>query len=414
MLKIKRRIIVMLIIIICIPINIFAQDLEDEYEELDYVWLEEEITKAKEQDEIIINAKNAVIYDRESKTIIWGKDENKKVPMASTTKIMTAIIMLENITNLNEKIEVSKQAAITGGSRLGLKTGDIITYNDLLYGLMLCSGNDAAVQIAISVAGDIENFAKLMNEKAKEMGLVNSNFVVPHGLDNVNHYTTAAELAIMADYGLNIKKFQEVVATKTYTVIINGYPKTINNTNELLGYLEGVNGVKTGFTNGAGRCLVTSVERNGFNIITVVLGADTKKIRTKDSIKLIEWTYRKYELVNIEEVVNNEFENWKQINEKRIEVYKGKNKYVKTKLGALKYKKYPVLKSEIDNIYIDISSIFKIEAPINNNIKIGKVKIRLNTTEIINADILVKEKIERKTYMDYFKELLWLYKADKL
>lgn len=409
MLKIKRRIIVMLIIIICIPINVFAKDLEDEYEEVDYIWLEEEITKAKEQDEIVINSKNAVIYDRESKTIIWGKDENKKVPMASTTKIMTAIIMLENITNFDKKIKVSKQAATTGGSRLGLKIGDIITYNDLLYGLMLCSGNDAAVQIAISVAGDIENFAKLMNKKAKEMGLVNSNFVVPHGLDNVNHYTTAAELAIMADYGLNIQKFQEVVATKTYTVTINGYPKTINNTNELLGYLNGVNGVKTGFTNRAGRCLVTSVERNGFKIITVVLGADTKKIRTKDSIKLIEWTYKNYELVDLEEIVNNLFEDWKRINEKRIKIYKGRDKYGKILLGTRKYKKYPVKSGEKNNINVNINSNFKLEAPVEKNKKIGNIKVSLNTTEIMDIDILNRQKIDRKTYIDYLIELLLMY-----
>ena len=124
-----------------------------------------------------------------------------------------------------------------------------------------------------------------MNQKAIDLGLKNTHFITPHGLDEEGHYTTAYELALIADYALSIDKISEVVKTKTYTVTINGGSKTINNTNELLGYLNGVNGVKTGFTNGAGRCLVTSVERNEFNIITVVLGADTKKIRTQDSRK---------------------------------------------------------------------------------------------------------------------------------
>lgn len=231
----KKRIskfLIIFLIILQIPFISFA--IEDEYEELDYVWLEEEITKAKEASTPNINSRYAVIYDRASKTVIWGKSENKEVPMASTTKIMTAIVMLENVQNLEEKVEVDKQAANVGGSRLGLKTGDVITYNDLLYGLMLCSGNDAATQIAISIGGSVSGFAEMMNKKAEEMGLTHSHFVTPHGLDNEGHYTTALELAIMADYALDIEKFAQVVNTQSYTVNINGYSKNINNTNELL------------------------------------------------------------------------------------------------------------------------------------------------------------------------------------
>lgn len=227
-----KKLLIILLIIICIPISSFA--LEDEYEEIDYVWLEDEINNAKQANEPKINSRYAVIYDRASKTVIWGKDENKEVPMASTTKIMTAIVLLENINNLDEKVVVCKQAGAVGGSRLGLKTNDEITYKDLLYGLLLCSGNDAAVQIAMSVGGSIENFAEMMNKKAQEMGLKHSHFVTPHGLDSQGHYTTAYELAIMADYALNIEIFAKVVSTKSYVVNINGNAKTINNTNELL------------------------------------------------------------------------------------------------------------------------------------------------------------------------------------
>lgn len=228
------KFLIALLIIIYIPIATVAVEIEDEYDEVDYVWLEEEISKAKEDKTPNINSRSAVIFDRASKTVIWGKNENKEVPMASTTKIMTAIVMLENVSNLQEKVEVCRQAASIGGSRLGLKTGDTITYNDLLYGLLLCSGNDAATQIAISIGGNVSNFAELMNDKAEKMGLEHSHFVTPHGLDNEEHYTTAYELAIMADYALNMEKFAEVVRTKSYTVNINGYPKNINNTNELL------------------------------------------------------------------------------------------------------------------------------------------------------------------------------------
>ena len=406
--KLKKFIIVFLIIL-CIPKIVFAQEIDDEYEELDYVWLNEEIQSAKELNKPDINSRCAVIFDRGSKTVIWGKNENKEVPMASTTKIMTAIILLENITNLNTKVEVCKQAASIGGSRLGLKTGDKITYNDLLYGLMLCSGNDAAIQIAISVAGSTEDFANLMNKKAKELGLEHSHFVVPHGLDNEGHYTTATELAIITDYALNIEKFQQVVNTQNYTITINGYPKNIRNTNELLGYLKGVNGVKTGFTNGAGRCLVTSCLRDDFNIITVVLGADTKKMRTRDSIKLIEYTYQNYELIDLKEIVENAFQNWQEINEKRIKIYKGEKETPQTMFGKLIYGKYPVLKTEKNNILVEMSSALKMEAPVEKNSKIGEAKVMLNTTEIMNVDILIKEKIKRKSCINYYKELLQLY-----
>ena len=400
-----KQLLVLLIILISFPINAFAQN-EEEYEDIDYIWLDEEIKNSKNLQEPNLNAKCAVVFDRSSKTIILGKNEEHKVPMASTTKIMTAIILLENVKNLEEEVEVSKQAASIGGSRVGLKTGDKISYNDLLYGLMLCSGNDAATQIAISIGGSIEGFANIMNKKAKEMGLKNTSFVTPHGLDNKNHYTTALELAIMADYALNIEEFAKVVATQNYTVLINGYPKTIKNTNELLGNLEGVNGVKTGFTNGAGRCLVTSVIRNSFNIITVVLGADTKKQRTSDSIKLIEYTYKNYELINLEQIIEEEFKNWRQINEKRIKVYKGQENNLKIKLGKIEYKNYPVLKTEKQNITIDINSRFNIEAPIEQNKKIGEIKITLNTREIMKVDILNGKKIERKTIFYHFWDVL--------
>lgn len=230
--KIKQVFIVCFIIIF-FPMTSFAVN-EEEYEELDYVWLEEEINKAKEAEVPNINSRYAVIFDRASKTVIWGKDEEKQVPMASTTKIMTAIVMLENITNPEEKVTVCKQAAAIGGSRLGLKVGDEITYNHLLYGLLLCSGNDAAIQIAVSIAGSVEDFAEMMNRKAEELGLEHSHFVTPHGLDKEEHYTTAYELALMADYALDIEKFAEVVSCKNYTVKINGYSKNITNTNELL------------------------------------------------------------------------------------------------------------------------------------------------------------------------------------
>jgi D-alanyl-D-alanine carboxypeptidase len=146
---------------------------------------------------------------------------------------MTATIVIENA-NLYDTVTISSKASGTGGSRLGLKTGDIITVHDLLYGLLLCSGNDAAVALAEYVCGSVAEFAQMMNNKAEELGLTSTHFVTPHGLDNEDHYTTAYELAILADYALQNETFANIVNTKKYTVSINGYSKALSNTNELL------------------------------------------------------------------------------------------------------------------------------------------------------------------------------------
>ncbi|MDO5555994.1 MAG: hypothetical protein Q4G09_05045 [Clostridia bacterium] len=247
----------------------------------------------------------------------------------------------------------------------------------------------------------------LMNKKAEQLGLKNTHFVTPHGLDEEEHYTTAYELGIIADYALNIEKISEIVKTKSYQVMINNNSKTITNTNELLGYLDGVNGVKTGFTNGAGRCLVTSVNRNGFNIITVVLGADTKKIRTKDSIKLIEYIYSNYELVDLKKLISEEFDYWNKINKKRVYIYKGKKQNVDIKLGEYKYNIYPVKKEEIKDINIEIQEVQTyFEAPIYKNTQIGILKLKIKETELMNIQLLTNEDIKRKDTKDYFVELI--------
>ena len=175
------------------------------------------------------------------------------------------------------------------------------------------------------------------------------------------------------------------------------------------GYLDGVNGIKTGFTNGAGRCLVTSVSRDNFDIITVVLGADTKKIRTSDSIKLIEYTYKNYELVDLGEIIKEEFDDWRKINEKRICVYKGIDEKLNVDLGEIKYSKFPIEKDGKDSIYADVDAKLYFEAPIEQNTKIGNMEIEYGNKEIMNIDILTKNKIERKGVKEYFQELMEMY-----
>ena len=395
------------IILILLTAHTYYVIADDENEEIDYNELTE-VTNLP-ADDLELNSRIAIAYDRTSGKVIWGKNENKRTAMASTTKIMTAIVLIES-TDLNQTVTISAKAAGTGGSRLGLKRNDKITVKDLLYGLMLKSGNDAAVAIAETVGGSVEGFAELMNNKAKSLGLENTHYVTPHGLDNPEHYTTAYELAKLADYALNNETFAKVVNTKNYTVTINGYPKNITNTNELLGYLNGVNGVKTGFTNNAGRCLVTSVNRNNFQIITVVLQADTKKFRTSDSIKLIEHIYKNYELLNIKDIVDEQFDNWCMINKDRIEVNKSKNNKMELYRTNLANDVIPVKKTNKDNINIEINSLFYFDAPVEKDTIIGNLKVCLNGEVIDILEIKNSNAVERKSEMDYIKLFLQIFR----
>lgn len=397
----RKRIIIILILSMCLLTKTVKANIEDN----ENVNLDEILQTANVQTMPQISSKIALVYDRASGKVLYEKNGYKQTKMASTTKIMTSIIVLENA-NLNDTVTVSKKAAGTGGSRLGLKTNDKITVNDLLMGLMLESGNDAAVTLAEYVGGSIQGFANLMNKKAAELGLKNTNFVVPHGLDNEDHYTIALELAKITDYALKIEKFRNIVETKAYNVTINGYSKAIENTNELLGNLYGVYGVKTGFTNGAGRCLVTACKRDNLDIITVVLGADTKKIRTTDSIKLIEYIHKNYKVIDIEKIVNEKFNEWRDINERRISVNKGVYTNVTMRLKGLEYTKMAVKNTEVDNINVDVNCLYFLEAPVEANKKIGTLKVKIGNETIQIVDIVVETEIKRKEITDYFYQFL--------
>ena len=345
-------------------------------------------------EEPVLNSRAAIVIDRNSKTILFGKNENEKRKMASTTKIMTAILVIEH-SDLSQLVSVSSKAAGTGGSRLGLHTDDKISIENLLYGLLLCSGNDAAVALAETIAGDLPNFAQLMNSKASELGLVSTHFITPHGLDNDEHYTTAYELALIADYALQNDTFRKIVGSQSHTIVINNYPKNISNTNELLGYLEGVYGVKTGFTNGANRCLVTSVKRGNIDIICVVLGADTKKDRTKDSISLINYIYNNFESINIKEKILSEFNNWKLCNNASFNVEKGISNNLNIVLEDLNFEYLPIKRSEFDNCCIYIYCDNNFQAPLQKDSIIGYLTVSINDKNIISLNILNNSTIEK-------------------
>lgn len=219
-------------------------------------------------------ARSAIVIESGSGRIFFEHNADEKLPIASTTKILTAITVIENTPDLEKEITVPDEAVGTEGSSVYLKKGEKLRIIDLLYGLMLRSGNDCAVALACITSGSVTDFAYLMNTVARSAGAVNSHFANPHGLHDENHYSTARDLAAISAYAMRNDVFRRIVATKRYTDCPNAseeYNRDMHNKNKILDMLEGGNGIKTGYTKNAGRCLVSSAMRDGKEVICVVL-----------------------------------------------------------------------------------------------------------------------------------------------
>ena len=218
------------------------------------------------------SAKAAAVINGDTGEIIYAANADERLPMASTTKIMTALLLCENA-DLNEEITVTADMLKVEGSSMGLLAGDRVSYHDLLYGMMLASGNDAANVTAISIAGSIPKFAELMNKKAEELGLKDTHFVTPSGLDAKGHYTTAKELALLAAYALKNEAFAKAAASESAVLNYGNppYRRSLTNHNKMLRLFEGAVGVKTGFTKKSGRCLVSAARRDGKLAVAVTL-----------------------------------------------------------------------------------------------------------------------------------------------
>ncbi|MGE5329138.1 MAG: D-alanyl-D-alanine carboxypeptidase family protein [Deltaproteobacteria bacterium] len=347
-----------------------------------------------------IHSGSAIVMDRLSGRILYEKNGYTQRPMASTTKIMTAILALEK-GKLSDIVTVSERAARVGGSNIHLKKNEKISLNDLLYGLMLSSGNDAAIAIAEHIGESVENFACMMTNKAHKIGANNSAFQTPHGLDKQGHYSTAYDLAIMANYALRNKKFAEIVSTKE-AVISNG--RKLVTTNEMLRGYEGANGVKTGFTGKAGRCLVTSASRNGWQIISVVLGSDSRQMRASDSTKMLNYAFENYKLVNL----NN------SMREIKIEVNKGKYKFIKIRGEG--DEKFPLRKDEISNLKIIYNLPKKLNAPLKKGTPIGSIIYSSKGKTIKELNISLDNQIEKKSVINFYNDIIvfWVSESEKV
>ena len=331
-----------------------------------------------------ISANSAIVMDATTGRILYEKNIHARKPMASTTKIMTALVALEK-TNLEDVVKVSRNAVGVEGSSIYLTYDERITMKDLLYGLMLRSGNDSAAAIAIEIGGSIDGFSKLMNKKAREIGAINTNFTNPHGLHNENHYTTAYDLALITREALKKDAFKEIVRTKLWVAERENF-KYFYNKNKTLVELHGGDGVKIGFTTSAGRCLVTSATRDGMQLISVVLNAPNW---FQDSYLLLNNIFEEYKPYNVfhkDQVLKN------------VSVVNGQ----KTETGIISYENatIPVKAEELDKIITVLEVKEKYTAPLKRGDKLGRAKIFVDNQLIYSLYLYCREDIYQKTVKD--------------
>ncbi len=329
-----------------------------------------------------IQAKAAVLIDESSGRVLFAKNPHQRLPQASTTKMMTCLLVIEN-GDLDKEVKISKYAAETGESSIWLEEGEVLTREDLLYALMLASANDAAVALAESVAGSEEKFVELMNKRARELKLNNTHFINPHGLDADGHYSSAYDLALLAREGLSNELFSSVVTTMERCVPWSGHPwdRYLYNRNRLLTTYKGARGVKTGYTSNAGLCLVGAAQRGKLKLISAVMNSPNVY---DDTQKLLDYGFSKFEAVVVEES--------KQVPD--VKVKKG----TKTSVRIMPEREVvvAVLPEEKEQLSFKLEIPDQLEAPVKMGEVVGKGKVFLNGKELTEIDYMAQEAVPRK------------------
>ncbi|MBQ2752823.1 MAG: D-alanyl-D-alanine carboxypeptidase [Firmicutes bacterium] len=371
-----KKVLIVLIMVIMMSTNAFAYGIES------------------------VKAKGAVLIDMENGRVLWGRNEDKPLAMASTTKIMTAIIALEKC-DTEDIVTVSKRAALAPEVDIDLNTGDEIKLKHLLYALMLKSANDSAIAIAEHIGGSVEDFADMMNEKAFEIGAFDTEFVTPNGLDEGNHHSTAEDMALIASYALKDKRFVDIINTSSYSFTTENGKRsfTVNNTNRLLREYNGAFGVKTGFTGKAGHCFVGAAERNGVKLVSCVLasgwGVSGKEYKWTDTKAILDYGFDNYRVYSL---LEDESDTGK------IGVLNSDMKQISTeadgKINAL------LTEEEYDNIKIIKILPESIKAPVKSGQRVGFIRIYTDDFLLGEADIVAVEDAERKTVVKKMTELL--------
>lgn len=340
------------------------------------------------------SARAAVIMDVNSGRVLYSKNMDEKLAMASTTKIMTTLVAVES-GRLEEQVTVSRKASYTEGSSIYLREGEKHKVHDLLYAIMLRSGNDAAVAVAEHVGGSVEGFADMMNRKAQEIGANNTHFANPHGLDTQGHYTTAYDLALITAYALKNPIFADVVSSKKKT--IEGPPnenwdRVMINKNKMLWQFDGGDGVKTGYTNKAGRCLVSSATRDGMQLVCVVLNCGPM---WDDSAALLEDSFKNYS--NVKVVDSNAIF-------QTVKVKNGKEKLVGVK--PAEDFSIALTAGEKDNVKLSAKRNGIAQAPLNKGEDAGMLEVYLDNKLLGTIALEYAESVESSSPFFHLKRIL--------
>ena len=344
---------------------------------------------AAQNEEPKITSTAAILMEQDTKRILYGKNYRNKVKIASTTKVLTAIVAIEN-KSLEDMVIISKKAAATGGSTVGLKSGSEVSLKALMYGMLLKSGNDCAVAIAEYVGGSVENFAKLMNKKAYEIGAKDTHCTNPHGLDTSDNYSTAYDLALITCYAKTNETLSKMLGTESITLPFGTNSKYLANTNRLLFTYEYCDGGKTGFTNGANRCLVATAKKGELQVVAIVLGAVTTDIRFNETKELLKYGIENYKMTDVSESIHWYID---------IPVYKG-NIYSYVKKFDFS-QQIPLKDGELEQIYISQSIVPSLCAPVNRGSYLGNLELYIGDELLYSKDIYLEEEITKNTILDY-------------
>lgn len=343
-----------------------------------------------ERDTVDVSAGGVMLMDARTHKVLYAKTAHEKLPMASTTKIMTAILAIE-AGNLDALVTVPQEAYGVEGSSMYLRLGEQISMRDLLYGLMLVSGNDAAVAIAVHVGGSVEGFAALMNAKAASLGAHNTHFVTPNGLPDPDHYTTAYDLALIACYAMQNETFREIVGTTYYQTTTGEIARTVKNKNKILWEYEGGNGVKTGYTMAAGKCLVFAAEREGMQLVGVVLNCPDMFPSAKRLLDYGFETYQQETLVAADERIA------------RVRVTGGK----KNALEVAAKNDIIILVKDGDSTTVRtvVNLAGSVEAPVEKGDVLGTLEVWEDGRVLAETELVAAETVESSAYLDYLERL---------
>lgn len=320
--------------------------------------------------DVSISANSAVVIDARTNDILYSKNQNACLSMASTTKIMTCLLACE-ANRQNEVITITDEMLYGAiGSLIYLKTGDEISFDDLIKGAMLASGNDAANAIAVEISGSIDSFVELMNKRAQTIGMINTVFETPSGLDEGKHHSTAYDMALLASTAIENEMFKSICSMKSAEITINGNKQTIYNHNKLLSFNDDCIGIKTGFTEKAGRCLVSAFDYEGNKIIIVTLNAPND---WDDHQKLYDIAKKNYK----EQIINEKFE---------IATVGGTKECVKCSASCSLYSK-----NDVKTIAYYYPFVY---TPTNKGEVVGKLEVYDNNMLIKTVDIIVEEDVE--------------------